>query len=94
MARQPRGEKPEPEDPVEAAAKRLDTAVAMLDGRLSSVLDEARRSGGSLFEHDRHQLTEDLDQAKARERELRAAGQQASEALARAIEQLRGAGAS
>ncbi|HEX8233012.1 MAG TPA: DUF4164 family protein [Caulobacteraceae bacterium] len=91
MARQPRGETAEPQGPVEAAAKRLDRAVAVLETRLSQAADEARDSAGSLFDSDRARLTEDLDRAAARERELRAAGEEASQALGRAIAEIRGA---
>lgn len=89
MARQPRGDSPEPDDPLEAAAKRLERAVSVLDTRLSSVKEEVRQSAGSAFDDDRSKLAQDLDRASARERELRAAGEEASQALARAIEQVR-----
>lgn len=91
MARQPRTETGEPQESIEAAATRLERAVAVLDTRLSQAADEARESAGSVFDSDRARLTEDLDRAAARERELRLAGEEASQALGRAITQIRGA---
>ena len=91
MARQPRGETVEPADPVKAAAKRLERAVAVLETRLERASEEARKTAGSLFDFDRARLTDDLDRAAAREKELRAAGEEASQALGHAIAELRAA---
>ncbi|MGZ8362970.1 MAG: DUF4164 family protein [Caulobacteraceae bacterium] len=92
MARGPREPETESADPLEAAAKRLERAVAMLETRLGSVKEEARQSGGSLFDFDRSKLADDLDASRASERRLREAGQQASAALGQAIAELRKAG--
>jgi hypothetical protein len=82
---------PGSEDALEAAAKRLERAVAVLQTRLEQVKKEARQSAGSLFDFDRSKLADELDEARARESELEEAGREASEALGRAIEELRGA---
>ena len=82
---------PGSEDALEAAAKRLERAVAVLQARLEEVRKEARQSAGSLFDFDRSKLADELDAARAREHELEEAGREASEALGSAIEELRGA---
>lgn len=74
---------------LDAAVARLERAVTMLDQRLAKRLAEAGAQAGDLFDQDRTKLATDLDAARARERELREAGAQASEALARAIAELR-----
>ena len=79
------------EDALEAAAKRLELAVALLQTRLEQVRKDARQSAGSLFDFDRSKLADELDSARARENELEEAGREASEALGRAIDELRGA---
>ncbi|MBS0410210.1 MAG: hypothetical protein JSR86_09870 [Proteobacteria bacterium] len=67
------------------AARRLDAAVVALQQRL------ARRDGGGMAEAERARLEADLGAARARERDLEAAGAQASEALTRAIADIRAA---
>ena len=79
------------EDALEAAAKRLERAVAVLQTRLEQVRKEARQSAGSLFDFDRSKLADELDAARSRESELEDAGREASEALGRAIDELRSA---
>jgi hypothetical protein len=74
---------------LEAAAGRLDRALTMLDQRMAKRLAEAGAQAGDLFDQDRTKLAADLDACRARERELTEAGAQASEALARAIAELR-----
>jgi DNA repair exonuclease SbcCD ATPase subunit len=74
---------------IEQAAKRLDRAVMLLEQRLSRLSGEAE--AGGLFDQDRSNLASQLDQARARERELVDAGQQASQALDRAINEIRAA---
>jgi hypothetical protein len=74
---------------LEAAAGRLDRALTMLDQRMAKRLAEAGAQAGDLFDQDRTKLAADLDACRARERELAEAGAQASEALARAIAELR-----
>ena len=74
---------------LELAAKRLESAVHVLEQRLGQKLRAA--GDGGLFEQDRARLATQLDQAKARERELEAAGAQASVALGKAIQEIRAA---
>jgi hypothetical protein len=68
---------------LDAAARRLERAVSLLEGRVSSLSSEG--AAGELFGHDRSQLASDLDAARARERELQDAGAEASLALGQAI---------
>jgi hypothetical protein len=93
MADQP-GKAPNGEDhgSVEAAARRLERALALLEGRIKALAAQAEGGGaGGLFDHDRSQLAAELDSARARERELETAGAEASQALGRAIEGIRSA---
>jgi nucleoid-associated protein YejK len=77
------------EDSIEVAAKRLERAVLLLEQRLSRLSGEAE--AGGLFDQDRSKLASELDAARARERELVDAGQQASKALDKAIAEIRAA---
>jgi hypothetical protein len=63
----------------------------MLEQRLAQRLKTAGEAVGGLFEQDRASLTAELDDARARERELEAAGAEASAALGRAIVEIRAA---
>ena len=54
-------------------------------------LKSAGEAVGGLFDQDRANLAAELDEARARERELEAAGAEASEALGRAIQEIRAA---
>ncbi len=76
---------------LDLAAKRLESAVYVLEQRLSQRLKDASADAGGLFDQDRANLASQLDQAKARERELEDAGTQASVALGRAIQEIRAA---
>ena len=76
-------------DSIETAARRLERAVVMLEQRLSRLSGEA--DAGGLFDQDRAKLASELDAARARERELADAGEQASLALGRAIAEIRAA---
>ena len=91
MARQPRETDAGAEDALEAATKRLERAVALLETKLEALKIEARDSAGSLFDFDRNKLADELDHARARQKELETAGREASEALGRAIVEIRGA---
>lgn len=91
MARQPRESEAGSEDALEAASKRLERALALLETKLESLKAQARDSAGSLFEFDRSKLADELDTARARQKELETAGREASEALGRAIVEIRGA---
>lgn len=77
------------ETALDLAAKRLESALHVLEQRLSQRLKDAGAAAGGLFDQDRARLAEQLDQARARERELEDAGAQASAALGRAIEEIR-----
>ena len=79
------------ETALDLAARRLENALHVLEQRLSKRLREASAEAGGLFDQDRAKLAAELDQAKARERELEEAGAQASEALGRAIQEIRAA---
>ena len=76
---------------LELAAKRLESAVHVLEQRLSQRLKQAGAEAGGLFDQDRAKLAAELDAARARERELEEAGAEASAALGRAIQEIRAA---
>ena len=82
---------PSESDAVEQAARRLERAVALLEQRLASRLSEAGAAAGGAFDVDRAKLATELDAARSRERELMAAGADASAALGRAIDEIRAA---
>jgi Domain of unknown function (DUF4164) len=90
---QPPSEARDDEEPVslDAAAKRLERALALLEGQVKSLSDRADGGTGGLFDLDRSQLAAELDAARAREKELTAAGAEASAAIGRAIEGIRAA---
>ena len=75
---------------LDVAVQRLERALTMLDQRLAHRLAEAGADAGGLFDQDRAKLAADLDACRARGRELEEAGAEASQALARAIAELRG----
>ncbi|WP_395670429.1 DUF4164 family protein [Phenylobacterium sp.] len=77
------------ESALELAAKRLERAITLLEQRLGERAKSA--DPGDLFDQDRARLAAELDQARARERDLEAAGAEASEALGRAISEIRAA---
>jgi hypothetical protein len=79
------------ESALDTAAKRLESAVHVLEQRLAARLKEAGAEAGGLLDQDRAKLAAELDQSRARERELEEAGAQASEALGRAIREIRAA---
>lgn len=79
------------ESALDLAARRLEQAVQGLEQRLAHRLKTAREAAGGLFDQDRANLAAALDEARARERELEAAGAEASEALGRAIVEIRAA---
>ncbi len=74
---------------LDVAIRRLERAMALLDQRMAHRLAEAGAQVGGLFDQDRAQLAADLDASRARERELEEAGAQASEALAKAMEEIK-----
>lgn len=89
------------EDPLEAAAQRLDQALARVEGlthKLRARADSAQtaeeaaeiaREVTHSTADDRARLAAALDASRAREMELQSAAQDASNALDRAIEELR-----
>ena len=79
------------ESAMDLAVRRLEQAVNALEQRLAQRLKAAGGEAGGLFEDDRARLASQLDEARARERELEAAGAEASEALGRAILEIRAA---
>ena len=76
---------------LELAARRLESAIHVLEQRLTLRLKAAGDEAGGLFDQDRAKLAAELDAARARERELEEAGAQASAALGRAIQEIRAA---
>ncbi len=76
---------------LDLAVRRLERAVAMLESRMSDKLADVGAEAGSLFDQDRTRLATELDAARARERALEEAGAQASQALGRAIAEIRAA---
>jgi len=79
------------ETALDAAQRRLELAVAKLESRMGGLMTTAKAEVGGLFDQDRSQLASELDAARARERELKAAGQEAAEALDKAIAEIRDA---
>jgi hypothetical protein len=79
------------ESALDLAARRLEQAVHVLEQRLAQRLKTAGEDAGGLFDQDRANLAAQLDEARARERELEAAGAEASAALGRAIVEIRAA---
>ena len=77
------------ENALDLAARRLEQAIHVLEQRLAQRLKAAGDEAGGLFDQDRAHLAAQLDEARARERELEAAGAEASAALANAIAELR-----
>jgi hypothetical protein len=81
-------EEPSRETRIDRAARRLDRAATLLGQRLSRRIAEAQAQGGSLIDEDRARLAAELDAARGRERELEAAGAEASQALAAVIAEM------
>lgn len=74
---------------LDQAARRLERAVTLLEQRLAQRARSGEASGA--FDQDRTRLAAELDQARARERQLEEAGAEASAALGRAIAEIRAA---
>ncbi len=86
---------PDPADSLDAAARRLDEALARLEGR---VLARLKREGAAPSSADRGaagaeaaRVAVELDAARRRERELEAVAAAASAALGRAADEVRAA---
>jgi hypothetical protein len=92
MARQPKADEDVAQDgAIETAAQRLDRAVSLLESQVKTLSTRAAGAAGGLFDFDRSNLAAELDAARAHERELEAAGAEASQALGRAISGIRSA---
>jgi cell division protein ZapA (FtsZ GTPase activity inhibitor) len=76
---------------LDSAARALDQAMSKLESRMGGMMSNAKAEVGGLFDHDRAQLATELDAARGRERELQAAGQEAAQALDRAIAEIKSA---
>ena len=81
------------ETALELAARRLDRALGGLEQRLAQASTAASVVAGDLFARDDkgRDLAAELERALERERELEAAGAEASAALGRAIDEIRAA---
>jgi hypothetical protein len=82
-------DEPSTDDALEQAVRRLERAVGQLESRFHQLTGHAEVGG--MFEDDRARLTAELDASRSRERELAQAGEQASQALGRAIAEIRAA---
>lgn len=80
---------PASESAIDQAARRLERAIALLEQRLGETRGRAGLGAGGLFDQDRAKLAAELDEARAREKALEAAGAEASAALGRAIAEIR-----
>jgi len=80
---------PVPDGALELAARRLERAVSLLEQRIAQKVAEAGAGAGTASDEDRARMATELDEARARERQLEEAGAAASEALARAISEIR-----
>jgi hypothetical protein len=80
---------PASESAIDQAARRLERAIALLEQRLGEARGRAGLEAGGLFDQDRAKLAAELDEARAREKALEAAGAEASAALGRAIAEIR-----
>ena len=66
-----------------------ESAIALLEQRRGEARGRAGLEAGGLFDQDRAKLAAELDEARAREKALEAAGAEASAALGRAIAEIR-----
>ncbi len=82
---------PAGDNPLDQAVKRLERAISQLEQRLSGHAGKAGAEIGGLFEQDSARLASELDQSRQREKELEAAGAEASAALGRAIAEIKAA---
>ncbi len=78
---------PTAESPLDQAVKRLDRAISQLEQRLAAGASKS----ADLFDQGSAQLAAELEKAKVREKELEAAGAEASAALGRAIAEIKSA---
>ena len=76
---------PVTDDALERSVRRLERALGQLEDRFN------RGNGHAEGDEERAKLSAELDAARARERDLAQAGEQASQALGRAIAEIRSA---
>lgn len=76
---------------LDVAILRLDRAVGQLEVKIAAIMAEAESANAGLFDQDRAKLAAELDAARSRERELEIAGALASQALGRAIADIKAA---
>ena len=81
---------------LDASARRLDAAIKRLEGALDSLMSRTgdpavTRAELAALVEDRARMAEELDASLAREEELQALADEASEALGAAIEEVRAA---
>ncbi len=83
-------------DKLNSAADRLDKALSRLEGSMEALFERAGDPGVvrrelAAMAADRARLADELDASLARERQLQALADEASEALGSAIEEVRAA---
>ena len=76
---------------LDLAVRRLERALGVLEQRMAERVREAGAEVGGLFDNDRARLAAELDASRAREKSLEEAGAQASQALSKAIAEIRSA---
>ena len=86
MIREPAGD-----SALDLAVKRLERAVQQLEQGQTRRNAPTGAEANDAFDEDRAKLAAELNQARARERDLEEAGAQASAALGRAIAEIRAA---
>jgi hypothetical protein len=74
---------------LDVAIHRLDRALGQLELRVAALANEVVSANNGLFDQDRAKLAAELDACRSRERELEVAGSLASQALGRAIADIR-----
>ena len=76
---------------LDVAVRRVERAMMLLEQRMARKVAEAGAHAGDLFDQDRSHLATELDDCRARVRELEEAGAQASTALDAAMAEVRAA---
>ena len=84
-------EEASPGGTLDVAIHRLDRALGQLELRLDALTNEVATANTDLFDQDRAKLAAELDACRSRSRELEIAGALASQALGRAIADVRAA---
>jgi hypothetical protein len=81
----------QPGGTLDVAIHRLDRALGQLELRFDALVGQVEQANNGLFDQDRAKLAAELDAARGRERELEIAGAIASQALGRAIADIKAA---